>query len=164
MLKKRLREEYGVALSGEVYEVPLHLQPVFQPWADGPLPGAEEICARHVCLPISAVMTTERSAGLGALQASSVTARRPAAVTGGSGFIGSSVVDALVAPATGCASSTRGRPAATTSSGSGSTSWTWMPSPGRSTAAAPVFHLAAMADVNEVIASRRPPRSTSSAP
>jgi dTDP-4-amino-4,6-dideoxygalactose transaminase len=57
VLKKRLREEYDVALSGEVYEVPLHLQPVFEPWSDGPLPGAEELCARHVCLPVSAVMT-----------------------------------------------------------------------------------------------------------
>ena len=38
VLKKRLREEYDVALSGEVYEVPLHLQPVFAPWADGSAP------------------------------------------------------------------------------------------------------------------------------
>jgi dTDP-4-amino-4,6-dideoxygalactose transaminase len=30
---------------------------VFEPWSDGPLPGAEELCARHVCLPVSAVMT-----------------------------------------------------------------------------------------------------------
>jgi perosamine synthetase len=58
VLKKRLREEFDVSLSGEVYEVPLHLQPVFEPWAEGPLPGAEELCARHVCLPVSAVMTT----------------------------------------------------------------------------------------------------------
>jgi dTDP-4-amino-4,6-dideoxygalactose transaminase len=26
------------------------------------MPGAEEICARHVCLPVSAVMTTEQRA------------------------------------------------------------------------------------------------------
>ena len=57
VLKKRLREEFDVSLSGEVYEVPLHLQPVYEPWAEGPLPGAEELCARHVCLPVSAVMT-----------------------------------------------------------------------------------------------------------
>jgi dTDP-4-amino-4,6-dideoxygalactose transaminase len=70
VLKKRLREEFDVSLSGEVYEVPLHLQPVFAPWANGPLPGAEEICARHVCLPVSAVMTTEQRAHvIGALQA-----------------------------------------------------------------------------------------------
>src|SRR5262245_61239552 len=47
VLKKRLREEHDVSLSGEVYEVPLHLQPVFERWAEGPLPGAEELCARH---------------------------------------------------------------------------------------------------------------------
>ena len=58
--KKRLREEWGVAFSGEVYETPLHEQPVFAPWASGPLPGAEELCARHVCLPISAVTTDEQ--------------------------------------------------------------------------------------------------------
>jgi dTDP-4-amino-4,6-dideoxygalactose transaminase len=58
VLKKRLREEFDVSLSGEVYEVPLHLQPVYEPWSEGPLPGAEELCARHVCLPVSAVMTT----------------------------------------------------------------------------------------------------------
>jgi dTDP-4-amino-4,6-dideoxygalactose transaminase len=62
VLKKRLREECDVSLSGEVYEVPLHLQPVFARWAEGPLPGAEELCARHVCLPVSAVMTPAQQA------------------------------------------------------------------------------------------------------
>jgi dTDP-4-amino-4,6-dideoxygalactose transaminase len=42
-----------------VYDTSLHLQPVFAPWADGPLPGAEHLCARHVCLPVSAVMTDD---------------------------------------------------------------------------------------------------------
>jgi perosamine synthetase len=60
-LKQRLRSEYQVALSGEVYEAPLHLQSVFAPYADGPLPGAEELCARHVCLPVSAIMTEEQA-------------------------------------------------------------------------------------------------------
>jgi perosamine synthetase len=55
--KTMLREDYGVALSGEVYETPLHDQPVFAPWADGALPGAERACARHVCLPVSAGLT-----------------------------------------------------------------------------------------------------------
>jgi perosamine synthetase len=58
-LKQLLREEYGIGLSGEVYDTPLHRQPVFEQWADGPLPGAEAICARHVCLPVSAVMTDD---------------------------------------------------------------------------------------------------------
>ncbi len=51
-LKKELRERFGVSLSGEVYELPLHAQPVFKPWATRPLPVAEDLCARHVCLPI----------------------------------------------------------------------------------------------------------------
>jgi len=59
-VKKRLREEYEVGLSGEVYDTPLHLQSVFEPWADGSLPGAEELCARHICLPVSAVMTDDQ--------------------------------------------------------------------------------------------------------
>jgi len=60
MVKKRMREEYEVGLSGEVYEAPLHLQTVFESYADGPLPGAEELCSRHICLPVSAIMTDEQ--------------------------------------------------------------------------------------------------------
>ena len=60
-LKKTLREEFGVGLSGEVYELPLNKQPVFEPWVDGELPGADHICARHICLPISAVTTDEQA-------------------------------------------------------------------------------------------------------
>jgi perosamine synthetase len=60
-LKARIRSDYGVALAGEVYELPLHLQPVFASYSDGPLPGAEEVCARHICLPISAVMDTDQA-------------------------------------------------------------------------------------------------------
>jgi perosamine synthetase len=56
-LKKELRERYGVALTGEVYEAPLHLQPVFERLARGPLPVAEELCARHFCLPVHSDMT-----------------------------------------------------------------------------------------------------------
>jgi len=60
-LKTVLRNEYGVALSGEVYELPLHRQPVFEPWSDeATLPGADEICARHVCLPVSAVLRDDQ--------------------------------------------------------------------------------------------------------
>ncbi len=60
-LKKVLREEFGVGLSGEVYELPLDRQPVFAEWVTGPLPQAERICARHICLPISAVLTEEQA-------------------------------------------------------------------------------------------------------
>ncbi|HEV3227277.1 MAG TPA: DegT/DnrJ/EryC1/StrS family aminotransferase [Acidimicrobiales bacterium] len=60
-LKQTLRNDHGVGLSGEVYELPLHAQPVFEPWVDGPLPGAERICASHICLPISAKLTEEQA-------------------------------------------------------------------------------------------------------
>jgi perosamine synthetase len=66
-LKKLMREEYDVGLSGEVYDTPLHKQPVFAPWVNpssasgraATFPKAEDICARHVCLPTSAVMTED---------------------------------------------------------------------------------------------------------
>ena len=45
-LKSVLREEFEVALSGEVYEIPCHLQPVFAGVDHGPLPKAEDLCAR----------------------------------------------------------------------------------------------------------------------
>jgi dTDP-4-amino-4,6-dideoxygalactose transaminase len=61
-LKQLLRTEYGVGLSGEVYELPLNAQPVFAPWVDRDLPGAEQLCASHICLPVSAVMTDEQAA------------------------------------------------------------------------------------------------------
>jgi perosamine synthetase len=60
--KRLLRDEYGVGLSGEVYDTPLHHQPVFEPWAEGSLPRAERLCARHVCLPVSAVMSDDDAA------------------------------------------------------------------------------------------------------
>jgi dTDP-4-amino-4,6-dideoxygalactose transaminase len=51
-LKKTLREEHGVGMSGEVYASPLHRQPIFADLPAGPLPVSEDLCARHVCLPI----------------------------------------------------------------------------------------------------------------
>jgi len=50
----------GVGLPGGVYETPLHQQPVFQ-GAAGLFPVAEEICARHICLPIYYGMTQEEA-------------------------------------------------------------------------------------------------------
>ena len=51
-LKQRLRDEYAIGLSGEVYEDPCHRQPVFAPWVSGPMPVAEEVLPRHICLPV----------------------------------------------------------------------------------------------------------------
>ncbi len=51
-LKSLVRERYGVGLAGEVYEEPLHKQPVFEKYYTSPLPISEDLCARHICLPI----------------------------------------------------------------------------------------------------------------
>lgn len=51
-LKALLREKFAVSLAGEVYEEPLHKQPVFKKYCSGPLPISEDLCARHICLPV----------------------------------------------------------------------------------------------------------------
>lgn len=63
-LKKELREKYGVSLSGEVYELPCHLQPIFRNlhnFMEGEYPKAEKLCGQHVCLPVFATMTEEEA-------------------------------------------------------------------------------------------------------
>ena len=60
-LKQLLREKHQVGLSGEVYEVPLHQQPVFTRYGTGRFPVSEKLCAQHICLPIYSNMT-EREA------------------------------------------------------------------------------------------------------
>jgi perosamine synthetase len=64
--RKELAEEHAVRLAGEVYDLPLHRQPVFadvaaaQGGRHGPsLPVAEDLCARHVCLPVHSDMTDD---------------------------------------------------------------------------------------------------------
>lgn len=60
-LKQDLKEKYGVCLSGEVYEKPLHLQQAFKTYnyKEGDFPNAERLCAHHICLPIYQTMTDE---------------------------------------------------------------------------------------------------------
>jgi perosamine synthetase len=58
-LKQTLREVYGVGLSGEVYDTPCHVQPVFAEFSAGDFPIAADLCARHVCLPVYAAMKDE---------------------------------------------------------------------------------------------------------
>ena len=60
-LKALLRERYGISLAGEVYEEPLHKQPVFEPYAPGPLPISEDLCSRHICLPIFSGMQEQEA-------------------------------------------------------------------------------------------------------
>jgi len=61
-LKRRLREEFDISLSGEVYETPCHSQPVFDNELVerfGSLDRSEDLCGRHVCLPIFSDMAAE---------------------------------------------------------------------------------------------------------
>jgi perosamine synthetase len=51
-VKRTLKERFQISLSGEVYETPCHHQPVFKNWAAGAFPVAEDVCSRHICLPI----------------------------------------------------------------------------------------------------------------
>jgi len=63
-LKKALKEKYGVSLSGEVYELPCHLQPIFKDlygFKGGESPVAEDFCRRQICLPVFATMTEEQA-------------------------------------------------------------------------------------------------------
>ncbi|MQS17763.1 DegT/DnrJ/EryC1/StrS family aminotransferase [Streptomyces kaniharaensis] len=59
--KRAVAEEHGVRLSGEVYDLPLHLQPVLAPYRRGPLPVAEDVCARQICLPVHSDMTEDEA-------------------------------------------------------------------------------------------------------
>jgi perosamine synthetase len=61
-VKQALKEEHGVSLSGEVYASPLHDQRVFAGLHEGGLPVAEDVCRRHVCLPIHSDMTRDEAA------------------------------------------------------------------------------------------------------
>lgn len=60
-LKGLLRDRFGVSLSGEVYEEPLHRQPVFVAYAPGSLPVSEDYCARHICLPVFSGMKEDEA-------------------------------------------------------------------------------------------------------
>jgi dTDP-4-amino-4,6-dideoxygalactose transaminase len=62
VVKERMKK-MGVSLSGGVYDIPLHRQPVasrIEGW-DGQYPflGADSFCERHVCLPLYYGMTDE---------------------------------------------------------------------------------------------------------
>ena len=53
--------EFGVALSGEVYQTPLHREPIFAHLSPGTLPVAEDVCARQICLPVHSDMTDDEA-------------------------------------------------------------------------------------------------------
>ena len=54
--KREVAARYDVHLAGEVYDLPLHQQPVFAEYARAPLPATEDIAGRHICLPVHSDM------------------------------------------------------------------------------------------------------------
>ena len=58
-VKNKMKREYGVELTGEVYAEPCHSQPVFKKYPEMMLnkesdkfSGAEYVCNNHICLPL----------------------------------------------------------------------------------------------------------------
>jgi perosamine synthetase len=49
---KTMMKDRGVSLSGGVYDMPLHRQPVFARVTNGQFPMADDVCSRHICLPL----------------------------------------------------------------------------------------------------------------
>ena len=59
-IKQKLKSDFEISLSGEVYDIPCHLQPVFmdlESVSHGPLLQSEDLCSRHICLPMYSDMT-----------------------------------------------------------------------------------------------------------
>jgi perosamine synthetase len=61
-LKAELKQEFDISLGGAVYDLPLHEQPAFQEFVRGALPGAEDLCRRHICPPVHPSLTDEQIA------------------------------------------------------------------------------------------------------
>jgi perosamine synthetase len=57
--KKEMADLHEVRLAGEVYDVPLHQQPVLAEFAGPSLPVTEDMCSRHICLPVHSDMTDD---------------------------------------------------------------------------------------------------------
>jgi perosamine synthetase len=60
-LKRELSERMGVSLSGEVYASPLHRQPIFADLDGDSFPVADDVCARHICLPVHSDMSDDEA-------------------------------------------------------------------------------------------------------
>ena len=52
-------QELGISMSGYVYELPLHKQPVFKSYNHISLPKTEYLCSQHICLPIYPELSKE---------------------------------------------------------------------------------------------------------
>ncbi len=64
-IKARLKNEFRVSLTGEVYAIPLHRQPFWTSHPEYPaapleaLPVSEMVAARHICLPLYPGLTAD---------------------------------------------------------------------------------------------------------
>lgn len=65
-VKNRMKNDYGVSLTGEVYADPCHSQPVFKNYPETMLnketdtfSNAEYVCQRHICLPLYPGLTNQ---------------------------------------------------------------------------------------------------------
>jgi dTDP-4-amino-4,6-dideoxygalactose transaminase len=58
---KSVMKDRGVSLSGGVYDMPLHQQPVFAGMTHEQFPMADNLCSRHICLPLYYGMTDEEA-------------------------------------------------------------------------------------------------------
>lgn len=63
VLRSHLKKKYSVSLGGYVYEVPLHRQPVFEKYVNDldSYPVADDLCTRHIALPLYAQMTVDEA-------------------------------------------------------------------------------------------------------
>ena len=58
-------EEKGIQLSGYIYELPLHKQPIFEDKNQLVLSETESLCSRHVCLPIYPLLKSQEAKYVG---------------------------------------------------------------------------------------------------
>lgn len=65
-VKTRMKNDYGVSLTGEVYADPCHSQPVFIAYPESMVnresdtfPNAEYVCAQQICLPLYPGLTNQ---------------------------------------------------------------------------------------------------------
>ena len=47
-----MKNKFRIKLSGYVYEIPLHKQPVLKIYANGDYPISNALCESHICLPL----------------------------------------------------------------------------------------------------------------
>ncbi|HEY9062627.1 MAG TPA: DegT/DnrJ/EryC1/StrS family aminotransferase [Pseudobacteroides sp.] len=58
---KQAIKDRGIGLQGEVYGIPLHKQPVAKEAGfEGNFPNADDVCERHICLPIYPSLTLDQ--------------------------------------------------------------------------------------------------------